>query len=52
MNRYNETDSYDSDLETMIGNNENILWRGRPDKKCFIFESIFNAMLPLFVVIE
>ncbi len=34
------------DLESMIGYNEQILWRGKPNKKCFILESIFNAMLP------
>lgn len=34
-----------SDLELMVGNNENILWRGKPNKKCFIFECIFNPML-------
>ncbi len=37
---------YKSDLEAMVGMNESILWRGRPDKKCFILESIFNPMLP------
>ena len=34
-----------SDLEAMISPNENILWRGKPQKKCFIFECIFNPML-------
>ncbi len=37
---------YKLDLEAMVGMNESILWRGRPDKKCFILESIFNPMLP------
>lgn len=37
---------YKSDLEAMIGMNETILWRGKPDKKCFILESVFNPMLP------
>ena len=50
MKRYNDADSYDADLEVMIGSNENILWRGRPDKKCFIFESIFNSMLPIAIL--
>lgn len=40
-----------SDLEVMIGPNEKILWRGRPDKKCFILkgltQGIFIAM-PIF----
>ena len=30
----------------MVGYNENVLWKGRPDKKCFILESIFNPLLP------
>lgn len=37
-------------LESMIGKNENILWRGKPDKKCFILEGIFNPMLPFAVI--
>lgn len=44
-----------SELELMVGRDENILWRGRPDKKCFIFESVFNPMLPfalLWAVID
>lgn len=32
-------------LERMIGSQEQVLWKGVPDKKCFIFESIFNPML-------
>lgn len=40
-----------SELEFMIGPNEKILWRGRPDKKCFILKGltrgIFIAM-PIF----
>lgn len=39
-----------SDLEAMVGRNETILWRGKPDKKCFILESIFNPMLPFALV--
>ncbi len=41
---------YKSDLEAMIGMNESILWRGKPDKKCFILESIFNPMLPFALI--
>lgn len=37
-------------MDTMVGNNENILWRGKPNKKCFILESIFNPMLPIAIV--
>jgi len=35
---------------SMIGKNEEILWSGKPDKKCFILESIFNALLPFALV--
>lgn len=30
----------------MIGTDETILYEGKPDKKCFIFESVFNPLLP------
>lgn len=46
---------YGSELEMMVGKGENILWRGRPDKKCFIFESIFNPLMPfalLWLIID
>lgn len=39
-----------SDLEAMVGANETILWRGRPNKKCFILESIFNPLLPFALI--
>ncbi|MCM1047935.1 MAG: PH domain-containing protein [Clostridiales bacterium] len=39
-----------TDLEFMVGANENILWKGKPDKKCFILESIFNPMLPFALI--
>lgn len=39
-----------SDLEAMVGMNESVLWRGKPDKKCFILESIFNPMLPFALI--
>lgn len=39
-----------SDLELMVGQNETILWRGRPNKKCFLLESIFNPMLPFAII--
>lgn len=41
---------YDSDLETMVGRDETVLWRGRPEKKCFILESIFNPFLPFALI--
>ena len=35
-----------SDLELMIGKDEKILWKGRPNKKCFILEGIFKSKHP------
>ena len=34
------------ELKRTIGNDEKVMWEGKPDKKCFIFESIFNPLLP------
>lgn len=39
-----------SDLELMVGATENILWKGKPNKKCFILESIFNPLLPFALI--
>ena len=39
-----------SDLELMVGTNETILWRGKPNKKCFLLESIFNPLLPFALI--
>lgn len=39
-----------SDLEGMVGTNESVLWKGKPDKKCFLFESIFNPLLPFALI--
>ncbi|MCR5505942.1 MAG: PH domain-containing protein [Bacilli bacterium] len=33
------------DLTKVINEDETIMWKGRPNKKCFILESIFNPML-------
>ena len=41
LNRYAK-----SDLELMVDKEEQILWRGRPNKKCYFLEGIFNPMLP------
>lgn len=38
------------DLKSMVGEEEKIMWEGRPSKKCFIFESIFNPLLPISLV--
>lgn len=39
-----------TDLQFMVGQNENVLWKGKPNKKCFILESIFNPMLPFALI--
>ena len=38
------------DLKLLIGENEKILYEGKPDKKCFIFESVFNPLLPFALI--
>lgn len=35
------------ELKAIVGPNEEILYEGKPNKKCYIFESIFNPMLPI-----
>lgn len=39
-----------NDLKNLVGANETVYYEGKPDKKCFIFESIFNKMLPFALV--
>lgn len=39
-----------TDLRTLIGQNEKILYEGKPDKKCFFFETIFNPLLPFALI--
>ena len=39
-----------SDLELMVGRDEKILWQGRPNKRCFILEGIFNPLLPFAII--
>lgn len=39
-----------SELELMVGRDERILWQGKPNKRCFILEGIFNPMLPLALI--
>ena len=36
-----------ADLERLIEDNEKILYEGKPNKICFLFESIFNPMMPI-----
>lgn len=40
----------EKDLKAVVGSNERIMWEGRPDKKCFILESIFNPLLPFALI--
>lgn len=37
-------------LYNMLDENEEILWSGKPNLKCFILESIFNPLLPFAVI--
>ena len=39
-----------NELRSMIGMDETILYEGKPDKKCFIFESILNPLLPVAII--
>lgn len=34
------------DLKALVGQDEQIMYEGKPNKKCFIFECIFNPSLP------
>ena len=34
------------DLRRFVNESEKILWEGKPNKKCYIFESVFNPLLP------
>ena len=36
----------ENDLKKLIGPDESIYYEGKPNKKCYIFESIFNPLLP------
>ncbi len=38
------------ELKKLVGDNEKILYEGKPNKKCFVFESIFNPLLPFAVL--
>ena len=39
-----------NELKSMVGMEETILYEGKPDKKCFIFESVFNPLLPVAII--
>ncbi len=38
------------ELKKIIGINEKIIYEGKPNKKCYIFESIFNPLLPFALI--
>lgn len=38
------------ELKSMVGADETILYEGKPNKRCFIFESIFNPLLPIAII--
>ena len=37
-------------LRFMVGPDEKILYQGKPDLKCFVFETIFNPSLPIVIL--
>ena len=37
-------------LESIMARNEQILWRGKPNRNCFILEAIFNSFLPFALI--
>ncbi len=39
-----------NDLKKLIGDKEKILYEGKPNKKCYVFESIFNPLLPFAII--
>ena len=38
------------DLKLLIDEKEKIMYEGKPNKKCFIFEAIFNPLLPFALI--
>lgn len=38
------------ELKAIVGSEEKILYEGKPNKKCYIFESIFNPLLPVALI--
>ncbi len=39
-----------NELKQLVGANERIMYEGKPNFKCFIFESIFNPLLPIAII--
>ena len=40
----------ENELKQLVGENEKIMYEGRPNKKCFLFESIFNPLMPFAII--
>lgn len=40
----------ENDLKNLVNEGEKILYEGKPNKKCFIFESIFNPLMPFAII--
>ena len=40
----------ENELKNLVNKGEKILFEGKPNKKCFIFESIFNPLLPFAII--
>lgn len=38
------------ELKLIVGPDERILYEGKPNKKCYIFESVFNPLLPFALI--
>lgn len=41
---------FTTDLQSIVGRDETIVWQGKPNVKCFILESIFNPLLPFALI--
>ena len=39
----------DIELKNFVGSGEKILYEGKPNRKCFFFESIFNPLMPFSI---
>lgn len=39
-----------NELKKMVGEKEKIIYEGKPNKKCFIFEGIFNPFFPIALI--
>ena len=39
-----------NELKSMVGDEETVLYEGKPNRKCFLFESVFNPLLPVAII--